>query len=148
MRAIARGLMLPEIQQLSLCEIVTSVARVHEQRTGTVVRVICEGVPLHTPQAVRLCAYRFVQEGLNNAYRHAGGHGQTVECRHDGDLVVLRVSDDGAGAGGRAERPDGSLGLLGLRERVESLGGTFSVRHGPQGTVIEMSAILNGGEEA
>lgn len=148
MRAIARGLMLPEIQQLSLCEIVTSVARVHEQRTGTAVRVICEGVPLDTPQAVRLCAYRFVQEGLNNAYRHAGGHGQTVECRHDGDLVVLRVSDDGAGAGGRAERPDGSLGLLGLRERVESLGGTFSVRHGPQGTVIEMSAILNGGEEA
>ena len=37
---------------------------------------------------------------------------------------------------------------LGLRERVESLGGTFSVRHGPLGTVIEMSAILNGGEEA
>jgi len=148
MRVIARGLMLPEIQQLSLCEIVRSVARVHEQRTGTSVHVICEGVRLEASQALRLCAYRFVQEGLNNAYRHAGGHGQTVACRQDGDLVVLRVSDDGPGAGDRAERPNGSLGLLGLRERVESLGGAFSVRHGPQGTVIEMTAILTGGEEA
>ena len=148
MRVISRGLMLPEIQELSLCEIVRSVARVHEQRTGTTVSVICAGMPSHASQAMRLCAYRFVQEGLNNAYRHAGGHGQTVECRHEGDLVVLRVSDDGADAAERPERPDGSLGLLGLRERVESLGGTFSVHHGAQGTVIEMTAILNGGDGA
>ena len=91
--------------------------------------------------------YRFVQEGLNNAYRHAGGHGQTVECRHEGDVFVLRVSDDGGGTAGRPETSEGSLGLFGLRGRVESLGGTFSVRHGRQGTVIEMATVLNGGDE-
>ncbi len=148
MRATARGLMVPEIQELSLCEIVRRVARVHEQRTGTSVCVICDGMPSRSSQAMRLCAYRFVQEGLNNAYRHAGGHGQTVECRHEGDFFVLRVSDDGADAAERPERPDGSLGLFGLRERVESLGGTFCVRHGRQGTVIEMTAILNAGDGA
>lgn len=148
MRVIARGLMLPEIQELSLCEIVRRVARVHERRTGTTVRVICDAMPSCSSQAIRLCAYRFVQEGLNNAYRHAGGHGQAIECRQEGDLVVLRVSDDGANAAEHPEKPGGSLGLLGLRERVESLGGTFSVHHGQQGTVIEMTAILNGGDGA
>ncbi|WP_318913866.1 sensor histidine kinase [Shinella zoogloeoides] len=148
MRAIARGLVLPEIQALSLREIVESVVRVHERRTGTAVSLICDGTPpSRSSQAMRLCAYRFVQEGLNNAYRHAGGHGQTVECRHEGDVFVLRVSDDGAGTAGRPETSEGSLGLFGLRERVESLGGTFSVRHGRQGTVIEMATVLNGGDE-
>src|SRR5690606_15133601 len=42
MRAIARGLVLPEIQALSLREIVESVVRVHERRTGTAVSLICD----------------------------------------------------------------------------------------------------------
>ena len=87
-----------------------------------------------------------MQEGLNNAYRHAAACGQAVECRLDGDMLVVRVSDEGCGAPGQGGKSHGSLGLAGLQERVESLGGTFSVSLQRQGTSIEMSVAM--GEEA
>src|SRR5690606_34094948 len=60
MRAIARGLMLPEIASLSLPDTVRQVARVHEQRTGTKVAVHCTETPHNIPEALRICLYRFV----------------------------------------------------------------------------------------
>lgn len=144
MRVIASGLMLPEIAGLSLCETVRQAARTHEQRTATTVAVDCSDIARDIPQAVRICAYRFVREGLNNAYRHAGGNGQAVECRLDGDVLAIRVVDDGgapASAPGRA----GGLGLAGLRERVVSLGGAFRVSRLPRGTAMDMSIALGAG---
>lgn len=148
MRVIARGLMLPEIEGLSLNDTVRRAARMHEQRTGTKVAVTCDDIGHGASQALRICVYRFVQEGLNNAYRHAAARGQAVECRLDRDMLAVRVSDEGGDAPGHGGRPDGSLGLAGLQERVESLGGTFAVRHGPQGTTIEMFVALGEGDEA
>ena len=148
MRVIAHGLMLPEIEGLSLSEIIARVTRMHEQRTGTTVSVACEEIRHGASQALRICVYRFVQEGLNNAYRHAAARGQAVECRLDRDMLVVRVSDEGGVVAGRGGKSDGSLGLAGLRERVESLGGTFSVSRLRHGTTIEMSVALGEGDEA
>lgn len=145
MRVIARGLMLPEIAELSLRETVRHAARAHEQRTATKVAVSCPDIACGIPQAVQICVYRFVQEGLNNAYRHAGGHGQAVECRLDGDVLAVRVRDAGGEPTAGSERNGGGLGLTGLRERVVSLGGTFHTSRGPRGTAMEMSIALGEG---
>ena len=141
MRAIARGLMLPEIADLSLCDTVRQVARAHEQRTATKVALECAETLHAVPEAVRICLYRFVQEGLNNSYRHAGGKGQVVQCSMDGDVLLACVRDAG-GIPSVGWKSSGGLGLTGLRERVESLGGTFQISHGLQGTVMEMSIPL------
>jgi signal transduction histidine kinase len=145
MRIIARGLMLPEIEGMTLGETVRAAADAHERRTGTKVSVALDDYHGDLPPALRICAYRFVQEGLNNAFRHAGGKGQTVECRVEGRLLTVRVSD--AGHGPHTETRGCGLGLMGLRERVESLGGIFTMNQTANGTTIEMTVNLGQGDE-
>ena len=71
-----------------------------------------------------------------------------LSAEQKGARIVVRVSDEGGVVAGRGGKSDGSLGLAGLRERVESLGGTFSVSRLRHGTTIEMSVALGEGEEA
>lgn len=146
-RAISRGLMLPEIEGLPLAEVVRHAARAHERRTATTVAVDCADVISSLSPAIKICAYRFVQEGLNNAFRHAGGKGQAVSCTVEGAVLRLSVEDHGGPGTGRSAGPDSGLGLAGLRERVESLGGTFCVGNVPGGgTRLEMIMNVPGGD--
>jgi signal transduction histidine kinase len=145
-RAISKGLMLPDIEGLPLPEVIGRAARAHERRTGTAVAVCCEDISQSPSNAAKICAYRFVQEGLNNAFRHAGGNGQTVTCELEGAVLCLAVEDSGGAGPGSPFGPDSGLGLVGLRERVESLGGTFRVGKVPDGgTRIEMKLAMSGG---
>ena len=80
-------------------------------------------------ETLNIAVYRVVQEALTNVARHAQASRVAVRLAHERggtagtEAIVLQVSDDGIGAG-PAERPKG-LGLVGMRERVESLGGSF-----------------------
>ncbi|MFE7975000.1 ATP-binding protein [Streptomyces shenzhenensis] len=74
---------------------------------------------------------RIVQESLTNVLRHAGpGAEVTITLRCDKDVVRVRVVDDGGGrlAGPRpaSARDSGGNGLVGMRERVEVSGGSFT----------------------
>jgi len=81
-------------------------------------------------ELVGLTTYRVVQEGLTNVVRHARARRATVTvriCDHD---LLVSVRDDGAGN----PSADGSgLGLRGMRERVESMGGSFVAGRAPEG---------------
>lgn len=153
-RDICRGLSLPTLERLSLPEILASVVDSHGKRTGSAVALTMGVDRPSLQQSLKICIYRFVQEGLNNAYRHAGGAGQAVECRVADGVLTLSVSDAGPGfdrdAASSAEADhsgSGGLGLAGLQDRVESLGARFSVHAAPgQGTRLEMIADLDGGE--
>jgi signal transduction histidine kinase len=147
-RAMSKGLMLPEIERSSLPEIIRRVVANHERRTATKVEVRCDdSFPLLT-YAIKICAYRFVQECLNNAFRHAGGNGQMVTCIFDHPVLILIVEDDGGESFDSSTRPDSGLGLVGLRDRVESLGGTIRISRRPNGgTKVEMSVVLVGDSE-
>lgn len=145
-RTISKGLMLPEIAGLPLDEVVRRVCRVHEQRTGTIVDMDCGATGCGVSHAIKICVYRFIQEGLNNAFRHAGGIGQSVRCRCDSGSLLVSVSDRGAGGPHSAEEREVGLGLTGLRERVESLGGVLDIRPAAIGMTITMKISLPGGE--
>ncbi|EPE98935.1 sensor histidine kinase [Rhizobium grahamii] len=140
-RTIARSLLLPDIERLDLDQIVARVIRNHEARTGS--RVLfepCRANP-ELPVAIKTCIYRFLQEGLNNAHRHAGANGQKVECALVDGKLMLAVCDDGLKPGEQSTaRHIGGMGIQGLRQRVESLGGalTFASRT-PKGTRLEMT---------
>jgi signal transduction histidine kinase len=147
-RTISKGLMLPEIEGLPLQEVIGRAVSAHERRTGTAVAVRCGDISQPLPDAAKICAYRFVQEGLNNAFRHARGNGQTVTCELEGGVLCLAVEDRGEMGTGNPARPDSGLGLVGLRERAESLGGTFRVGKVPDGgTRIEMKLAVPGGSQ-
>lgn len=81
--------------------------------------------------------YRIVQESVSNAVRHATPSLIAIEVKSFGDEeVVVTVKDDGGGMG-TASKP-GSYGILGMCERVESLGGSFNIgdRSDHRGVVV------------
>jgi signal transduction histidine kinase len=147
-RSMSKGLMLPEIEGLPLPEVIKRVVSNHERRTGTTVAVQCGDISHPLTHAIKICTYRFLQEGLNNAFRHAGGNGQAVTCSLDDSVLTLVLKDDGGTGNGSLAGPDSGLGLIGLRERVESLGGIFRVGHLPGGgTRVEMSVVVAEGNQ-
>lgn len=138
MRGIAGGLSLPQLNDLSLPETVFRVVRAHERATGSQVSVQVGEVPGKAGLPLRITVYRLIQEALNNAFRHAGGKGQSVHLRQDGDELVVEISDQGPGFHpAEAGLREGHLGLSGMMERVESLGGRFKLESAPgRGTAI------------
>jgi signal transduction histidine kinase len=151
-RSISRGLLLPEIAALPLHEVIGRAVQAHEDRTGTPVAFHAADIVEPVSQAVKICVFRFVQEGLNNAWRHGGGRGQQVASALADGVLVIAVLDHGpASAGGDKaladKAGDRGLGLHGLSDRLESLGGSLSVvTAGPAGgTRVEMRLPLAAG---
>ncbi len=130
LRNISRGLALPDLEDLDLLETVQLAVKAHSRRTRTEIelRAAPDQLARSAGMSVKLTLYRTVQEALMNAFRHADGVDQCVEV--DVDSHVLRVAIRDNGPGFEADdHPDAfdRLGLSGLRERIESLGGEFRV---------------------
>lgn len=88
--------------------------------TGVQVGLTISGPPVPLPAAHELCLYRAVQEGLTNAYRHGGASRVEIALAYAPESLSLTVADDGSGM---AEVGSVGLGLLGIQERAEILGG-------------------------
>ncbi len=97
------------------------------------------------PAEVETALYRVAQEALANVALHAWASRVSVRLAGSEDALVLSVEDDGAGFAPDEIERDGALGLLGMRERVEALGGRFSVNSCPGiGTTIVVEVPLAG----
>jgi signal transduction histidine kinase len=148
-RGIAAGLSLPQLSELDLPETVIRVVRTHERHTGTQVALELEPVPEQIALPLKITVYRLIQEALNNAFRHANGAEQQVHVYSQQDQLVVEISDGGPGFHpDQASKWDGRLGLSGMRERVESLGGQFNVESqiGQGSTIIaHLPCQLEGG---
>nr|WP_310430903.1 histidine kinase [Streptomyces sp. 3330] len=120
------------------------------------------------PPAVGAAAYRIVQEALTNAVRHGGrdggpddpaaGVGVRVSVYEEQDALRLSITDDGAGAdtggdgvgkGGRAAGGGGApgFGIVGMRERARSVGGSLAAGPRDDGRGFEVSAVLPHGKD-
>jgi signal transduction histidine kinase len=127
-RGISTGLSLPQLADLSVQETVIRAVRAHERRTSSRAELDLAPVPEQAALPVKITIYRVLQEALNNAYRHAEGTNQQIKVFMDGDLLAIEVSDQGQGFVVQPSAVmNGHLGLAGMRERVESLGGHFAV---------------------
>jgi signal transduction histidine kinase len=94
-------------------------------------------LPPETEEAL----YRVTQEALTNTRRHAAARSAAVVLEYSGDDTVrLRVEDDGSGF---VDTRHSGFGLLGIRERVEQLGGRVDVTS-PPGRGVVMSVVLPG----
>ena len=95
------------------------------------------------PRATSLALFRILQEALTNVARHAGA--QLIEVRLDvtPQALTLQVHDDGRGIQAGEVAGLHSLGLLGMRERAQRLGGAFDIQAVPgDGTIITVSIPL------
>jgi signal transduction histidine kinase len=86
---------------------------------------ICEDDRL--PHEVETTLYRIAQEALTNVIRHAGARRADVVLERRDDIVLILVEDDGKGFDVDGAKMAGPLGLLGMQERAEMLGGTLTV---------------------
>jgi signal transduction histidine kinase len=145
-RGLSNGFALPELENLKLEEALELAIHNHERRSGTDVSASFPKNLPAVPIAVKICAYRFVQEGLNNAFRHAGGIGQSVTVTREGNCLRIDVADEGPGLPVDASSPaKGGIGLAGLRDRIESLGGTMTIESAEgKGTKLRALFILGG----
>ena len=128
LRAILRGLQLPEIEPLSLVETLQRAATDHQRKTGVAVPLTLNNAPHSAPLQVRITLFRVLQESLANGFRHGGGRNQRVAVTGSAGAVMVEVADDGPGFDPKALKADGHFGLDWMRERVELLGGSFEVR--------------------
>ena len=74
-----------------------------------------------------IAVFRILQESLTNVARHADATRVSVDLSRTASRLVLRVSDDGRGIDDAELREEGGLGILGMRERAATLGGTLQV---------------------
>jgi signal transduction histidine kinase len=104
------------------------------EQAGVPVELHVTGQRAHLPVTVDLAAYRIIQEALTNTLRHAGSATARVALTYESETLVVDVTDDGPGLAGNEAFHDGAgHGLLGMRERAESLGGTLKVGPRSQG---------------
>jgi signal transduction histidine kinase len=90
---------------------------------------------------------RTAQEALANVGKHADATTVQIELSHENGLISLAVTDDGRGFNPATIR--GGYGLLGIRTRATSLGGTCTVRSAPgQGTTVQVELLLTPAEQA
>jgi len=90
-------------------------------------------------EQVNITLYRLVQECLTNVAKHAGASRVTISLKRDGNQVRFEFEDDGRGFDPAGKKR--GLGLIGLRERVESLGGRFELESAP-GSGVRVRAVI------
>lgn len=114
-------------------------------RTGIPVRLVCTLVTPRLPADVELAFLRILQEALRNVEKHAAARRIVVRLSKKRGFVRLAIRDDGAGfdtdQSPGAPESKGRLGLLSMRERAASVGGTLRVRS-VSGAGTEVEALI------
>jgi signal transduction histidine kinase len=118
------------------------------QRSGIQVDLEVSPALGRLPQEVEIALFRVVQECLTNIHRHSGSATATIRLAKQPDRVALEVQD--AGRGMMIADTDGrptelGVGVMGMRERVQELGGQLSIESGQRGTTVRATLPLAGG---
>ncbi len=137
-RNISAGLVLPEVEELELYKALRLMAANHMQRTGSEVEFDCQGLPFNVDNSVKISLCRMVQESLTNSFLHSGRNDPVIRIRYSGHELSVAVSDDGIGFSNEEFSGEvKNIGLPGVRERIESIGGKFDVTAIPNsGTTV------------
>ena len=104
------------------------------------------------PAAVKTCAYRVIQEALHNCEKHSGAGRVRIRIRQTPRALEMEIEDNGRGVDlGSTSRPQkrGGSGLLGMRERIASLGGDMTLGSAPGGGLrLSISIPVSAGTRA
>ena len=113
-----------------------------ENRSGLKTEISMQGEK-RLPLSIEEELYRIAQEGLNNAVKHAKARSVRIHMKYTGESVSLSLYDDGTGFDMQAARQSGGMGLRGIEERVQKIGGSLTVESSPgSGTKLTVSVPL------
>jgi len=143
LRTVAFRLRPPDLDDLGL---VASLERLVAEagRRGTAVELCADKDMAPLPPAAALAFYRVAQEALTNAEHHGHASHVTLRLSLEPDAISLRIDDDGIGFDVKqadSQADQGHLGLVGMRERMQIIGGTLQIRSvSGQGTTVIATA--------
>ncbi|HEX6851289.1 MAG TPA: two-component regulator propeller domain-containing protein [Candidatus Polarisedimenticolaceae bacterium] len=149
-RELSLDLRPPLLDELGLAAALRGYLEALSRRSGIGIELRAEGVPAALPDDVAIAAFRVAQEAVTNVLRHGGAGRVEVDLGYDRAGLELTVVDDGRGFDVAAafERAGSGrhLGLLGMRERVEAMGGSLAVESTPgSGTRVHARLPLEDG---
>ena len=112
-----------------------------QQNTGLATHFTAASNLPELPEPHRLAIYRAAQEGLTNIQRHANAQNAWVNLEADSKNISLTIKDDGKGLDQRTENGSG-VGLIGLGERANQLGGEMRITTPPEAGGAKLTFIL------
>jgi PAS domain S-box-containing protein len=144
---IARELRPDVLDDLGLAAALKHEAARWQNRTGIACQLSAPEPPPSPSPDVATTVFRIFQEALTNVARHAEATKVEVDLREADGQIVLHVSDNGKGIRPADLEDTKSLGLLGMKERAEALGGQVTFQNqAPRGTIVMLR--LPGGKAA
>jgi len=133
-RLLAQNLRPPALDTVGLNATLEGFCQDFARRTGMSVDYVSAELS-GVVEAVSICLYRFLQEALTNVAKHAGTTRARVALRSTGQTISLSVEDDGVGFDPQIVRSvsgrQRGIGLMGMRERLEMLGGRLDIESQP-----------------
>ena len=142
LRTVIRGLRPPALDDLGVVAALWQLVAECDARHTISVRLRVSGDQIRLSSENELTVYRVAQESLSNVVRHANATRALVDLQF-GQQVVLTITDDGCGipaSSTMSATPGGHLGLVGMRERVNLVGGRLEIRpNTPHGTLVRAS---------
>jgi len=115
------------LDSLGFLPALRSFVRQFSLRTGIKVEIGAKAPPVSMPASHETALYRVLRGALSNVAKHSKARHVTVTLRSVGDAFVMIVEDDGRGFDVRAPRPQRSVGLTAMRERIRRLRGRLLV---------------------
>ena len=145
-RTLSFSLHPPEIGNRGISETLHNFCRGFARRANIALAYEDSTCLIDCSPELAMTLYRILQEALTNVSKHAEATKVQVRLRHTGADVVLEVEDDGVGIphrmSGESYSEDAGIGLLSMRERVEALGGAFSIIR-RDGTLVSVSLPMD-----
>ncbi|MBM6582459.1 hypothetical protein ILT44_19835 [Microvirga sp. BT689] len=140
---ISASLTLPEVRDLPLKDALLFVVQNHERRTHRKVeRNLSDQMPASAPQFIKICAARFIQVCLDGIDQHCGAQGLQVCAEYDGTAVILKITGQRHNSSQVSTTEQSvQLGLAGLWDQIESIGGTITVMNEPVGALCLIARL-------
>jgi PAS domain S-box-containing protein len=149
LRAYAQELRPPALSQFGLKAAIRShLGTFHKKHPGLAVHLMASQEGEQLSETVRVALYRIYQETLNNIAKHAQASQAWIRFYRNSKQVILEIQDNGIGF----DLPEnwlnlarqGHLGLVGMRERAEAIGGRMEiVSHPGEGTLTRVTINLD-----
>jgi two-component system, NarL family, sensor histidine kinase UhpB len=125
-RSIVRQLRPEVLDALGLRGAVEELVKSYDDlHSGCDFELEVEGSFHDLPEDLPIVVYRLIQEALSNVVRHASARQTKVHLKHDESALAITIQDNGVGF--EPNEASGGVGLVGMRERVQSLGGGFAI---------------------
>ncbi len=143
LRRVVIGLRPPALDELGLTHALRQ-SLDELKRDGVICKFTEAGMPIRLPSSVEIAVYRIIQEALTNIRKHANANRVSVRLQFEEDNLLVSVRDNGAGFDLQQTLNNaisgGHVGLLGMKQRVEMLGGELKIKTSKStGTLISIN---------